>query len=104
MIKKNTLFAILFILITQVGKAQIMPLELASELKKTDYISFSIRPLDALFSADILAFFQKYHQQRELIFDEAGAQKILGWFGGSVYAPLTIGLGDFCLNKWEWKK
>lgn len=72
---------ILFGLIAQKGTTQITQLELASGIDKTDFTSFSIQPIHKknTFSIATLAFFQKYHQKEEAIFDEIGVQTTGFW-------------------------
>ena len=72
--------------------AQITQLELASGLKKTDFTSFSLRELspNAKFSVGTLAFFQKYHQEESLMFDEAGVHSTIYW---NINQAISIGPG-----------
>ncbi|WP_456462102.1 hypothetical protein [Reichenbachiella sp.] len=72
--------------------AQMAQLELASGLKKTDFTSFSLRPLTsaAKFSIGTLAFFQKYHQPESIMFDEAGVQSTIYW---NINKTISIGPG-----------
>ncbi|MEO9484009.1 MAG: hypothetical protein ABJG47_11205 [Ekhidna sp.] len=90
--KRNTLVAIVFMAIIHGSVAQITQLELASGLKKTDFTSFSIRPLTpkAQFSVATLAFFQKFHQQEDLMFDETGVQSMIYW---NINKAISIGPG-----------
>lgn len=83
---------LVFVAIAHGSMAQITQLELASGLKKTDFISFSLRPLTpaAKFSIGTLAFFQKYHQQEDLIFDEVGVHSTLYW---NINKAISIGPG-----------
>ena len=69
-----------------------MQLEWASGLKKTDVTSFSLRPLtpNAKFSVGTLAFFQKFHQQEDQMFDETGVHSTLYW---SINEAISIGPG-----------
>ena len=92
MVKRNTLVAIAFIAIFHGSNAQITQLELASGLKKTDFTSFSLRPLtpNAEFSIATLAFFQKFHQQEDLMFDELGVQSTVYW---NINEAISIGPG-----------
>ena len=85
------------------SKAQITQLELASGLKKTDLTSFSLKPLSPAvkFSVGTLAFFQKYHQQEDLIFDEAGVHSTIYWninktisFGSGLYYNSVAGFSQ----------
>ncbi|QCK15605.1 hypothetical protein [Mangrovivirga cuniculi] len=77
--KLTTLITVIFIVLCYESKAQITQLELASGFKKTDFTSFSLRPLtqDSDFSVGTLAFFQKYHEEENQMFDEAGVQSTL---------------------------
>ncbi|MEP3390506.1 MAG: hypothetical protein ABJO02_20100 [Reichenbachiella sp.] len=72
--------------------AQMAQLELASGLNKTDFTSFSLRPLTsaAKFSIGTLAFFQKYHQPKSIMFDEAGVQSTIYW---NINKTISIGPG-----------
>ncbi len=74
------------------SNAQITQLELASGLKKTDFTSFSLRPLtkNDKFSVGTLAFFQKYHQQEDQIFDETGVHSTLYW---NINSAISVGPG-----------
>lgn len=92
MIKKNALFAIILMLIAHGSIAQITQLELASGGKKTDFTSFSLRPLTpaAKFSVGTLAFFQKYHQQEDSMFDESGVHSTIYW---NITKSVSIGPG-----------
>ena len=74
------------------SNAQITQLELASGLKKTDFTSFSLRPLtkNDKFSVGTLAFFQKYHQQEDQMFDETGVHSTLYW---NINSAISIGPG-----------
>jgi len=92
MAKRNTLLTLIFIAIAHGGMAQITQLELASGLKKTDFTSFSLRPLtaDGSFSVGTLAFFQKYHQQESTMFDEAGVHTTVYW---NISKAISIGPG-----------
>lgn len=74
--------------------AQITQLELASGYKKTDFTSFSIRPLSskAKFSVATLAFFQKFHQEESQAFDETGVQSMLYW---NINKAISIGSGMY---------
>lgn len=90
--KKSTLLAIFFTVLAHGSIAQITQLELASGYKKTDFNYFSIRPLtpEAQFSIATLAFFQKFHQQEDLIFDETGVQPMIYW---NINKSISIGFG-----------
>ena len=92
MTKKNSLLTLIFIVIVYEGMAQITQLELASGFKKTDFTSFSLRPLSsgAKFSVGTLAFFQKYHQQENFMFDEAGVHSTIYW---NISKSVSIGPG-----------
>lgn len=72
--------------------AQITQLELASGPKKTDFTSFSLRPLNpkAQFSIGTLAFFQKFHQSENSIFDEVGVHSTVYW---NINEVISIGPG-----------
>ena len=72
--------------------AQVSQLELATGPGKTDFTSLSFRPLtsDGRFTLATLAFFQKFHRQEEIIFDEAGVQSTLYW---NINQRLSIGPG-----------
>ena len=73
--------AILLMIIALGLNAQITQLELTSGLKKTDFTSFSLRSLapGAKLAVATLGFFQKYHQQEDFMFDEAGVQSTIYW-------------------------
>ena len=92
MIKRDTLIAIVFMAIIHGSHAQITQLELASGPKKTDFTSFSLRPLtpNAKFSIATLAFFQKFHQQEDLMFDETGVQPMIYW---NINKAISMGPG-----------
>lgn len=72
--------------------AQITQLELATGLQKTDFTSFSLRPItaDGRFSVGTLAFFQKYHQEESVLFDEAGVHATIYW---NINKAISIGPG-----------
>ena len=74
------------------SSAQITQLELASGPKKTDFTSFSLRPLaqNVPFSIGTLAFFQKFHQQENYVFDEAGVHSTIYW---NINKAISIGPG-----------
>ncbi|MCK8520423.1 hypothetical protein M0D21_02525 [Aquimarina sp. D1M17] len=61
--------------------AQMTQLELASGIAKTDFSSFSMLSLNGkkTFSISTLAFFQKYHEEENVIFDELGVQTTAFW-------------------------
>lgn len=65
----------------QQATAQITQLELASGAYKTEFSSFSIKPLNKkrTLSFSTLAFFQKFHHEENFIFDEAGVQATVFW-------------------------
>lgn len=90
--KRNTLVAVALMAIIHGSIAQITQLEFASGLKKTDFTSISFRPLspNAEWTIATLAFFQKYHQQEDLMFDETGVQSMLYW---NINDALSIGPG-----------
>ena len=92
MTKRNTLIIIVFMASIHGGNAQFTQLELASGPKKTDFTSFSFMPLtqNAAFSIATLAFFQKYHQQEEIVFDELGVQSTLYW---NINKTISVGPG-----------
>ncbi|MTI39708.1 hypothetical protein [Fulvivirga lutimaris] len=92
MTKRNTLLTLILIVIAHGSIAQITQLELASGLKKTDFTSFSLRPLTptANFSIGTLAFFQKYHEQESFMFDEAGVHSTIYW---NINKAFSIGPG-----------
>ncbi|WP_424961428.1 hypothetical protein [Ekhidna sp.] len=89
---KYIFVVLVFIGIIHKSSAQITQLEWASGLKKTDVTSFSLRPLtpNAAFSIGTLAFFQKFHQQEDQIFDETGVHSTLYW---NINSALSIGPG-----------
>lgn len=89
---RNTLIAIAFLAVIHGGYAQITQLELASGFNKTDFTSFSLKPIasNATFSIATLAFFQKYHQQENVMFDVAGVQPTLYW---NINQSISIGPG-----------
>lgn len=90
--KRNTILTIILTVIVHKSIAQITQLELTSGPKKTDLTSFSLRRLtpNARFSVGTLAFFQKYHQQQDSIFDEAGVQSTIYW---NIKKNISIGPG-----------
>lgn len=90
--KRNTLVALVFVLIIHIGKAQITQLELASGAKKTDFTSILFRPLNSepAFTMATLAFFQKYHLQEDQMFDEVGVQTTLYW---NINEAISVGPG-----------
>ncbi len=92
MIKRTTLVTIAFLALIQISKAQITLLELASGPKKTDFTSISYRPITPKenFTIATLAFFQKYHENENFMFDEAGVQPTLYW---NINKALSVGPG-----------
>ena len=92
-----------FVLFCCKSIAQITQLELMSGPQKTDFTSFSIKPLHSTsqFSLGTLAFFQKFHQKENAIFDEAGAQPTIYWnlnrsisFGSGLYYNSIAGFSE----------
>lgn len=79
MIKRSTFIVMAFALIANKSLAQFTQMELASGLKKTDFTSFTIKPLgsNAQYAISTLAFLQKYHQPEDQMFDEVGVQTTL---------------------------
>ena len=92
MTKRNTLIAIALMAVFYGSHAQVTQLELASGPDKTDFTSLSFRPLtaDERFTIATLAFFQKFHRQGEIIFDEAGVQSTLYW---NINQSISVGPG-----------
>lgn len=90
--KRHPFIAIVFMAFIYSSNAQITQLELASGPKKTDFTSFSLRPLNqkAQFSIGTLAFFQKFHQQQNSMFDEAGVHSTIYW---NINEAISIGPG-----------
>jgi len=90
--KTNTLVALVFMVIIHGSNAQITQLELASGPKKTDFTTLSFSPLtpNTAFTIATLAFFQKFHQQEDLMFDELGVQSTLYW---NINKSISIGPG-----------
>ncbi|GGD25679.1 hypothetical protein [Hyunsoonleella pacifica] len=102
--KKTNAILMLFLLIfSQKICAQITQLEFASGISKTDFTSFSIRPIDdkKTFSIATLAFFQKYHEKEHEVFDELGVQTTALWnfskfiaVGPSLYYNSVAGFSE----------
>lgn len=102
--KKTNAILILFLVIFSLRlRAQITQLELASGIAKTDFTSFSIRPINdaKTFSVSTLAFFQKYHKKENIIFDELGVQTTAFWnfsksisIGPSLYYNSVAGFSE----------
>lgn len=102
--KKTNAILILFLLIfSQKMYTQITQLEFASGIEKTDFTSFSIRPIDdkKIFSIATLAFFQKYHKKENEIFNELGVQTTALWnfskslaIGPSLYYNSVAGFSE----------
>ena len=92
MIKRNILVALFLMALTYEGFAQVSQLGLATGPNKTDFTSLSFRPLSAngKFTIATLAFFQKFHRQEEIIFDEAGVQSTLYW---NINRSISVGPG-----------
>lgn len=92
MTKRNIITLIAFIAFLQGSIAQVTQLELASGYRKTDFTSFSIRPFSphARFSVATLAFFQKFHQEENQLFDETGVQSMVYW---NITKAISLGLG-----------
>ncbi len=92
MIKRNILAALFLMAFVHGGQAQISQLELATGPNKTDFTSLSFRPLSAngRFTIAKLAFFQKFHRQQEVMFDEAGVQSTLYW---NINESFSVGPG-----------
>ncbi|TYP74417.1 hypothetical protein BD809_104237 [Aquimarina intermedia] len=91
------------LIFSQKAIAQITQLELASGIAKTDFTYFSIRPIDdnKIFSISTLAFFQKYHEKENIIFDELGVQTTAFWnfskhisIGPSLYHNSVAGFSE----------
>ena len=102
--KKISAFLILsFLIFSQKVIAQITQLEFASGIAKTDFTYFSIRPIDSnkTFSISTLAFFQKFHEEENIIFDELGVQATAFWnfsksisIGPSLYHNSPAGFSE----------
>ncbi|MBC3757467.1 hypothetical protein H7U19_03555 [Hyunsoonleella sp. SJ7] len=102
--KKTNAVLMLFLLIfSQKICAQIAQIEFASGIAKTDFTSFSIRPIDdkRTFSIATLAFFQKYHEKENEVFDELGVQTTALWnfsksiaIGPSLYYNSVAGFSE----------
>lgn len=92
MIKRNTLVALFLLAIIYGSQAQVSQLELATGPNKTDFSSLSFRPLNTnnSFTLATLAFFQKFHRQEEIVFDEAGVQSTLYW---NLNQSISVGSG-----------
>jgi len=81
-------------LVSHQSITQVTQLEVMSGLQKTDFTSLSIRPLNssAQYALGTLAFFQKYHESENTIFDEAGVQPTIYW---KLSKSLSIGPGIY---------
>lgn len=92
MTKRNALVAIVFMAVFHGSNAQLTQLELTSGPKKTGFTSLSFRYLtpENKFTIATLAFFQKFHQEEDIMFDEAGVQSTLYW---NFYQSISIGAG-----------
>ncbi len=90
--KRYPLIVSVFIAFIHSSNAQITQLELATCPKKTDFTSFSLRPLaqNVPFSLGTLAFFQKFHQQENYVFDEAGVHSTIYW---NINEAISVGPG-----------
>ncbi len=70
-----------FVLYWQPLNAQITQMEFISGLHSTRFSSFTIKPLNNSGSLSIAsqAFFQKYHKEEDVPFDELGVQATVYW-------------------------
>ncbi|WP_121065447.1 hypothetical protein [Maribacter vaceletii] len=101
--KTHVILIFFFLVISQKVVAQFTQLEFASGIGKTDFTSFSNRPIDdkKTFSILTLAFFQKYHNKENIIFDELGVQTTAFWnfsksisIGPSLYYNSVAGFSE----------
>ncbi|WP_172435955.1 hypothetical protein [Sediminicola luteus] len=85
------------------AKAQITQLEFASGMAKTDFTYFAAQPMNEkeTWSLATLAFFQKYHEHENFIFDELGVQTTAFWqlsnsisIGPSLYYNSVSGFSE----------
>lgn len=101
--KVQAIIVLSFLMFSQKTIAQFSQLELASGIAKTDFTSFSIRPIDdeKRVSVSTLAFFQKFHEEENTIYDELGAQTTAFWnfskyisIGPSLYYNSVSGFSE----------
>jgi hypothetical protein len=97
------IFAVAVITFCQKTEAQVTQLELVAGFYKSEFSSFSMKPLNEkkTFSFSTLAFFQKYHRSEDLIFDETGVQATAYWnfskavsMGPSLYYNSAAGFSE----------
>lgn len=101
--KAQTILVLSFLMFSQKMIAQFSQLELASGIAKTDFTSFSIRPIndEKTVSISTLAFFQKFHEEENTIYDELGVQTNAFWnfskyisIGPSLYYNSVSGFSE----------
>ncbi len=101
--KINTFLILSLLVFSEKVKAQITQLEFAPGISKIDFSSFSIRPINdnKTFSISTLAFFQKYYEKENIIFDEIGVQTTAFWnfsksisIGPSLYYNSVAGFSE----------
>ena len=101
--KANLISIVFLVSVSQVGMAQMTQIEFASGFSKTDFTSFSIQPLNQSQSLSLatLAFFQKFHNQEDIAFDEAGVQITPFWnfskwaaIGPTLYYNSAVGFSE----------
>ncbi len=101
--KANVVLVVLFIFLHQLSLAQITQVEFASGFSKTDFTSFSLQPFNKSHTLSIatLAFFQKFHQEEDTPFDEAGVQITPLWnfskwasVGPTLYYNSAVGFSE----------
>lgn len=101
--KAKAILVLLFLIFSQKMIAQFSQLELASGIAKTNFTSFSIRPIDdeKTVSISTLAFFQKFHEEENIIYDELGVQTTAFWnfskyisIGPSLYYNSVSGFSE----------
>lgn len=101
--KVKTVLALSLLIFSQKTIAQFSQLEFASGITKTDFTSFSIRPIndEKTLSISTLAFFQKFHEKENTIYDELGVQTTVFWnfsknisIGPSLYYNSVSGFSE----------
>jgi len=102
--KNDSFLLFLFALICcKSATAQVTQLELTAGFNKSDFNSFSIKPLDEKnkFSVSTLAFFQKFYHNEDVPYDETGVQASGYWnfstnarLGPSLYYNSVAGFSE----------
>ncbi len=101
--KITTILPLLILIFNQNSNAQFTQLEFASGRAKTDFTAISMQTIDPkkTFAISTLAFFQKFHEEENIIFDELGVQTTFFWnfsksisIGPSLYYNSVSGFSE----------